>query len=155
MQLPLAIMALLALLIGPWVGPTDLPASGNATYYSDGLMESVAEYRLGIGDVVSCKECVGYVAMMRKGDIGRKIWLNYQGRISGPWLVVDCADPRDFPSVLKREIVVEVSYALAQEWEMAGPVSVTVLERPPPSLQELKRAIKSVWCLSLSNLRIC
>jgi hypothetical protein len=114
-----------------WTGPTALPVEGKATYYGPGVMEWVWQYRLNLGSVPQCPDCLGPVAMMRKGDIGRKVWLQYKGQVSGPYMVVDCAGRTDFPNLTKRGLVAEVPYRLAMRWGMKGPVNVTVLDAPP------------------------
>ena len=41
-----------------------------------------------------CPECVGTVALLRAGDIGRKVWLQPPGGEKvGPFLVIDCRAP--------------------------------------------------------------
>ncbi len=125
-KLLLSLSLLLSPLI-PWHMHTPLPASGKASYYAAGVMRRVAEYRLRVGDIKPCPECIGYVAMMRKGDLGRRVWIEREGIVSGPYLVVDVAAPRDFASVIGRGIIVEVDYALAMSWGMRGPVAVRVL----------------------------
>jgi hypothetical protein len=104
---------------------------GKATYYADGVMERMWQLRIQAGDVQPCKDCIGAVAMMRRGDIGRKVWVERNGEVTGPFIVVDCAAPQDYPALSGRGLVLEVPYWLAQRWKMAGPVAVRVLERPP------------------------
>ncbi len=120
-------LILLLLPLPPWNTTTPLPIEGKAAYYAPYLMEQVARYRLRAGDVKPCPACIGYVAMMRKGDLGRQVWIERQGVVSGPYLVVDVAAPRDFAGVTGRGIVVEVDYGLAMQWGMQGPVAVRVL----------------------------
>ena len=119
-----------------WRMPTVLPVTGRATYYAEGVMERVWQYRIQSGDVRPCKECIGAVAMMHSGDIGRKVWVEHDGEVLGPFIVVDCAAPQDFPALERRGIVVEVPYWLARHWKMAGPVGVRVLDRPAWPVQE-------------------
>ena len=52
-----------------------LPQMGLATYYAPKLMDAVLQYRVQHGQLPSCPECVGSVALLRAGDIGRKVWL--------------------------------------------------------------------------------
>ena len=52
-----------------------LPQTGLATFYAPGMMEYVEGYRQSQGQLPSCPECVGTVALLRAGDIGRKVWL--------------------------------------------------------------------------------
>jgi len=119
----------------PWQAATVLPARGQVTYYSPGLMEWVYEYRLRSEQVPVCDPpaCVGYVAMMRPGDLGRKVWLKPAGQVAeGPFLVVDYADQRNFAALWARGLVAEVDYATAQRWHMQGPLAdVLVLGESP------------------------
>ncbi len=116
-----------------WTDTTRLPARGFATYYAPGVMEDVARYREQVGDVSPCPDCIGDIAMMRAGDVGRKVYLVYQGHIQGPFRVVDCSTERDFwPNILSGHIV-EVPHWLAMQWGMTGPVEVTVLQPAPRS----------------------
>ncbi len=111
---------------------TPLPLTGLATFYAEGLMDYVRDYRLGLGQVADCPECVGAAALLRAGDIGRKVWLQAAGEEPvGPFLVVDCARREDFPLLSDRGWAVDVSYELGRLWGMAAPLGgVTVLEDP-------------------------
>lgn len=109
-----------------------LPQAGLATYYAAGLMESVQWRREVNGQIGGCAECVGAVALLRAGDIGRKVWLQPPGgEPVGPFLVVDCARRQDVMPLLARNWVVDISYELGQIWGMVRPLeNVTVLEDP-------------------------
>ena len=109
-----------------------LPQTGLATYYAPGMMEYVAGYRQTRGQLPACPECVGTVALLRAGDIGRKVWLQKtDGERVGPFLVIDCARRQDVAPLVARDWVVDVSYELGQAWAMNRPLaSVTVLEDP-------------------------
>ena len=109
-----------------------LPQTGLATYYAPGMMEYVAGYRQTQGQLPACPECVGTVALLRAGDIGRKVWLQQtDGERVGPFLVIDCARRQDVDPLVARGWVVDVSYELGQAWAMNGPLAgVTVLEDP-------------------------
>ncbi len=75
---------------------TPLPQTGLATFYASGLMEYVQRYREAQAEITACPECVGSVALLRAGDIGRKVWLQPPIRRAGrPFLVVDCARRQD------------------------------------------------------------
>lgn len=112
-----------------------LPVTGLATYYAAGLMESVQWRRESSGQLTACPECVGAVALLRAGDIGRKVWLQPPGgEPVGPFLVVDCARRQDVIPLLSRNWAVDVSYELGQIWGMTRPLDgVTVLEDPADS----------------------
>ncbi len=111
---------------------TPLPQTGLATFYAPGLMERVSDYRRAQAEIGSCPECVGEVALLRAGDIGRKVWLQPpDGEPVGPFLVVDCARRQDVAPLLARAWAVDVSYDLGQLWGMTRPLAgVTVLEDP-------------------------
>lgn len=111
---------------------TPLPQTGVATFYAAGMMEYVHGYRLEQGQLPICPECVGTVALLRAGDIGRKVWLEPPGgeRV-GPFLVIDCARREDVAALLGRNWVVDVSYEVGQLWGMDRPLDgVTVLADP-------------------------
>ena len=109
-----------------------LPQTGLATYYAPGMMEYVEGYRQTQGQLPACPECVGTVALLRAGDIGRKVWLQQtDGERVGPFLVIDCARRQDVAPLVARDWVVDVSYELGQAWAMNRPLAgVTVLEDP-------------------------
>lgn len=111
---------------------TPLPQTGLATFYAPGMMEYVQGYRQARGQLPDCPDCVGTVALLRAGDIGRKIWLQPAGgdRV-GPFLVIDCARQEDVAPLVARNWAVDVSFELGQVWGMTGPLDgVTVLEDP-------------------------
>jgi hypothetical protein len=109
-----------------------LPQTGLATFYAPGMMEYVEGYRQTQGQLPACPECVGTVALLRAGDIGRKVWLQQSdGERVGPFLVIDCARRQDVDPLVARDWVVDVSYELGQAWGMNRPLDgVTVLEDP-------------------------
>lgn len=111
---------------------TPLPQTGLATFYASGLMEYVDGYRRGLNQLPDCPECVGSVALLRAGDIGRKVWLQLpDSEPIGPFLVIDCARRQDVAPLLARNWAVDVSYELGQLWGMTRPLEgVTVLEDP-------------------------
>jgi len=122
---------------GYW-GQTPLPQTGVATFYADGLMAYVQGYRQQRGQITACPECVGTVALLRAGDIGRKVWLQPPGgeRV-GPFLVVDCAHREDVAPLLARNWVVDVSYEVGQLWGMTQPLAgVTVSADPSDATWE-------------------
>lgn len=111
---------------------TPLPQTGLATFYAAGLMEYVDGYRRDLNQLPDCPECVGRVALLRAGDIGRRVWLQPPGgEPVGPFLVVDCARRQDVAPLVARAWAVDVSYELGQLWGMTRPLAgVTVLEDP-------------------------
>lgn len=117
---------------------TPLPRTGLATYYALGLMENVQRYREAQAEISACPECVGAVALLRAGDIGRKVWLQPPSSDPvGPFLVVDCARQQDVEPLLARNWAVDVSYELGQLWGMTRPLTgVTILEDPADALPD-------------------
>ncbi len=111
---------------------TPLPVSGLAMYYAPNVMENVAQYRLRVDKIEGCEECVGSVALLRAGDLDRKVWIQQEGgEVEGPFQVLDVAARHHIPSLLARNWVVDVDYDTAMRWGMRGPVPVTILAEPP------------------------
>ncbi len=116
-----AVLLLAALGAG---APTAPPPVGVATYYAPGVMEAVVANRLAWGQVAPCQECVGTVALLDAGQLGRRVWLQAPGRPpEGPFLVVDCAQQAHRAALLAQGWVVDVDWATAQRWGMRGPLS--------------------------------
>jgi hypothetical protein len=108
-----------------------LPVAGKAMYYNPGIMQEVYAYRLRLGQVQPCSECVGYVALLRQGDLGRKVWLRWgDGTVEGPFLVIDVAARQHVGLLLTRGWAVDVDYATAIRHGMNRPVQVTILAAP-------------------------
>lgn len=111
---------------------TELPAYGKAMFYNPGVMEIVLENRLDTRVVNHCHECVGYVAMLRSGDLNRRIWIQLSdSTVEGPFQVVDAADQKHVEMLLGKSWVVDVDYETAMRWKMAGPRLVTLWDEPP------------------------
>lgn len=121
----LTILFLLAVLIA---GSPEPARYGQATYYASGVFEQVYANRLAMGQLKPCAECVGYVALPLPADIGRRIWVRNEltGEWRGPLLAIDCAAPGDLALMRARGRVVELDYATAMAWHMAGPIPVEV-----------------------------
>ncbi len=116
----------------PYAAATPLPLRGHAMYYNPGVMARVLSYRLQRGQVQLCAECVGYAALLRAGDLNRRIWLQWEdGTVDGPFLVVDAADVRHIPALLARNWAVDLDYRSAQRRGMNRPLPVTVHAHPP------------------------
>lgn len=113
-----------------------LPIQGRAMYYNPGVMKLVLENRLASGAVQECPECIGYVAMLRYGDLNRKVWIQLaDSRIEGPFLVADAADTKHVGMLLDKKWVIDVDHETARRWNMWNPKSVTVLANPWPEQQ--------------------
>lgn len=104
-----------------WLAPTTaITTTGQVSYYAAGIMARVAANR-----GLSLEGYAGGVAMMRRGDLGRVVWLRPEARSwVGPFLVVDCARRGHYAGLVKRGRVVEVDRAI---WLELG-----LPERPVP-----------------------
>jgi len=118
----------------PWQQAARLPVTGEVTFYAPGVMESVYHIRLERAQVPYCDRpaCVGYIATLRPGDLGRKVWLQLPGgEVEGPFLVVDYAAANDFTRLARRGLIAEVDNMTARRWKMKGPLyGVTMLAQP-------------------------
>lgn len=115
---------------------------GQASYYAPGLMDEVYANRLGWGHVQPCESCVGMVALLDVGNLGRLVYLDFGDDlgIEGPFLVVDVAQAEHRAGLRKRNRVVEVDYATARRHHMNGPIPVRVLWRPPEVCRPVRGA---------------
>jgi hypothetical protein len=113
-----------------WYDRTSLPASG--LIYSDygpSLVKEVYENRLAWHQVEPCPQCVGEIVMMRKGDLGRLVWVRYgNGKTVGPLLVIDCSNRRHFADNVEKGLVAEISTVLAVEMDVPGEFYGTIYE---------------------------
>ena len=111
---------------------TPLPLTGYAMYYNPGVMEPVVQYRYRTKEIDVCADCVGHVALLRAGDINRRVWVQLaDGSVEGPFQVVDVAARHDIPQLLQRGWAVDVDYETAQRWGLNRPKPVTILSEPP------------------------
>ncbi len=113
-----------------WGVPTgEVVLEGKATHYAEGRMMEVVGTR-----GLSLEGYAGGVALNRAGDLGRKVWLEwdggpYSGLVDGPFLVVDCAQRGEhYERRQRRGYVVEVDAVLAglRGFKGWGPVGVRV-----------------------------
>ncbi len=121
----------------PWYAATRLPARGEVTFYGRGVMETTYHLRLERAQVPYCDRpaCVGYVATLRPGDLGRKVWLDVPGiGVEGPFLVVDYAAAKDFERLRRRGLIAEVDYVTAQRWNMRRPVFDVIMLAEAPQV---------------------
>jgi len=106
-----------------------LPVQGVAMYYNPGVFDQVLDFRFQNGHISECEDCIGYVALLRAGDIDRQVWLQRAGEMpEGPFWVVDVAAGKDIPRLLSKNWVVDVDHDTAMRWQMAGPVPITVYD---------------------------
>lgn len=112
-----------------WSAPSPaVELEGLATYYTPGLMDQVARHR-----GLDLSGTVGGVALMRAGDLGRKVWIRFPGGMwSGPYRVVDCARRDHYAGNLSLGHVVELSRATWLAHDLPEyPVHLTVRFLPP------------------------
>jgi hypothetical protein len=139
-------LTLLATVFLTWLLNTAEPITftGEVTYYAppkqqgaSSLMKKVWNWRVWKGHVPECAECVDAVALIDPQHIGKKVWLRHpKGEVVGPLMVADCAEKKHRDNLRKRGWVADISWELAQRWDMAGPLEgVTVYFEPPPTLQ--------------------
>jgi len=111
---------------------TPLPVTGYAMYYNPGVMDPVVAYRYRTKEIDVCADCVGHVALLRAGDINRRVWVQLaDGSVEGPFQVVDVAARHDIPQLLQRGWAIDVDYETAQRWGLNRPKPVTILTAPP------------------------
>jgi hypothetical protein len=116
---------------GYWA-TTPLPIEGLAMYYNPGVMDQVVEYRERMGEIDGCPECVGFAALLRAGDLNRKIWIQWEdGTVEGPFLVADVAARHHVDMLIRRGWAVDVDNETAVRQGMLMPVPVTVHGAPP------------------------
>ena len=124
------VASMAAMLPALWTIPTAEPSiTGRATHYAAGLMELVAATR-----ELSLAGYAGGVALNRRGDLRRQVWLDWRdGSTDGPYLVVDCAQRHHFADREASDLVVEVDYQTADARGFAGlaPVPVVVHFQQP------------------------
>lgn len=136
-------LTLLATVFLTWLLNTAEPITftGEVTYYApprqpgaSSLMKKVWNWRVWKGQVPECAECVDAVALIDPQHIGKKVWLQHpNGEVVGPLMVADCAEKKHRDNLRKRGWVADISWELAQRWDMAGPLEgVTVYFEPPP-----------------------
>lgn len=118
-----------------------LPVQGLAMYYNPGIFQRVLKKQIAWGDVTECDECIGMVALLREGDMDRRVWLQRPGHPpEGPFWVVDQAAPHDVPGLVRRNWVVDVDYETAMRWGMRGPIPIIVLADPGQAVEYQKTA---------------
>lgn len=101
-------------------------------YYNPGVMRQVVEYRENMGEIDECSECIGYVALLRAGDLNRKIWIQWgDGAVEGPFLVADVAARHHVDMLIRRGWAVDVDNRTAVRRGLFMPVDVTIYDAPP------------------------
>jgi hypothetical protein len=137
-------LTLVATVFLTWLLTTTEPITGEVTFYApprepggSSLMKRVWNWRIWKGHVPECAECVDAIALIDPEHIGRKVWARHpNGEVVGPLMVVDCAEKKHRDNLRKRGWIADISWELAQQWGMAGPMEgVTIyFKRPPPAV---------------------
>lgn len=126
----MAQLAVLAVLASGWLTPTqESEISGRAKIHN--LIPEVAANR-----GMSLSGHVGGVALMRRGDLGRTVWVDVGGGWTGPWLVVDVADAAHFDRRVGQRDVVELPRDAWLAWGLPlAPVPARVrFQKAEPTL---------------------
>lgn len=100
--------------VATWAEPTAQGALvGDAAFYGPGHnMAEIAERR-----GLSLEGMAGGVALMRRGDLGRVVWIWIRGRWRGPFRVVDCSQRGHYAMNLARGRAVDLGWAT---WQALG-----------------------------------
>ena len=99
-----------------------LIASGKATAYAPGVMDTVVANRVEWRQIDPNIRHKGYVALLECSHIGRLIWLQHGLQVDGPYMVADCAASHDRDRLRVLGWAVDLSYELAQEWRVTDRV---------------------------------
>lgn len=93
-----------------WLSPTQqVSVTGDIAFYPPGLMPQVAETR-----GLNLAGYAGGIATMSCGDRGREVWLEANGEVIGPLLVVDCSQRDHYQMNVSRGRIGDISRRL---WE--------------------------------------
>lgn len=111
---------------------TELPASGLATYYGDGVFPGVVRNQIRYGNLTEdgCPECIGLVALLWPGDLDRVVCIATEQGQYGPLWVVDSAAGQHRQALIEGEWVVDIQRSVWKElgfWDAPMP-NVTVEE---------------------------
>ena len=97
-----------------WMTGHTTYSSGAATFYAPQVMEATADYR-----GMSLDGFVDGVSLMSPSDIGKVVWIKYDGVWDGPFLSVDTAQQNHMCQAIQtRGEVIEVGYKTAERWGM-------------------------------------
>lgn len=117
-----------------YAAQSPLPVRGQAMYYNPGVMQKVLAYRHQLRQIENCEDCIGYVALLRAGDINRKVWLQVsEDTVEGPFLVTDVAARHDIPRLLRIGWGIDVDWETAKRWNLRMPM-VTIHDAPPVNM---------------------
>jgi hypothetical protein len=97
-----------------WMSGHPTYSEGAATFYAPYVMEATADYRR-----LDLDGYVDGVSLMSPSDIGKVVWIKYDGVWEGPFLSVDTAQQNHMcQAIQSRGEVVEVGYKTAERWGM-------------------------------------
>lgn len=106
---------------------TELPVSGLATYYNPGIMDEVVATRTAWGQLPKCPDCLGHVAMLWPGDLGRVVCVEAGGVRFGPYLVADVAASHHRDALLEKNWVLDADRPVWESWGFPNsPTAITV-----------------------------
>jgi len=126
----------------PFSSASPLPAKGKAMYYGSGVMENVYQNRINWGDIDICNECIGSVALLREGDLNRRVYIKlpFSDIYEGPYQVIDVAGKNDIGDLFSRGWAVDVGYSVWQDWAQKypgkvpkGPIDGVIITSSPPA----------------------
>ena len=119
-------LAMVLLAASPWLSPTDAVEVEGAAKLHNWIGETAERRGMDL------RGYVGGVALMRRGDLGRSVWVEVGGMWHGPFLAVDCAAREHYDGRVERGDVAELS---RRWWDALGlpmaPVPVVVRFEPP------------------------
>lgn len=99
-----------------WMSGHPTYSEGAAVFYAPNVMEGTARYR-----GYDLSDYVDGVSLMSPSDIGRVVWIKYNGVWEGPFLNVDTAQQNHMCQAIQtRGEVVEVGYRTAKRWGMTN-----------------------------------
>lgn len=102
---------------------------GVITYYGLGVMQMVYDNRIKYDQIEPCVDCIDYVAVIDCNNLNKKVWIEKDAQIYGPYLVIDCASDKH---VMLENLILEVSYEQAMRWKMNAPlgnITIYITER--------------------------
>jgi len=119
-----------------------LIASGVATSYAPGVMDTVVDNRIRYSHIDPSLQVRGYVALLDAVHIGRLVWIESPGgKVIGPVMVADCAAYHDRDRLTSLGFAVDLSYELAQEFGVVdAPVAGFMVWDKQPRPRRLSRA---------------
>ena len=91
-----------------------LIASGQATFYAPGVMDTVIDNRVSWGQLPPQVRAAEAVALLDPDWIGKNVWVELPGgEVYGPLIVADCAAAHDRERLQRIGWAVDINYTLA------------------------------------------